>query len=222
MPVSRSDDELKRSSLDVYWRLRQVLVLSTFLDELRRKGQQRMSDPCDAAALEAFAVNARALLEFVWGTRAPKSGARPDDVLAVAWFDDGAWKPHEQPPHLGSLKQKVGKDIAHITLGASVPSGWLPRDEASALAAALAHFAELVSADRVTGNFKSAVPDAVVEWRIAIEADDQPLGFLAPAPLPVATPGNPTMRELRDSSKTAHPDVEAWRERKKAASDQCL
>jgi hypothetical protein len=81
-------------------------------------------------------------------------------VFAVDWFDGGDWKPYEPPPHLASLKKKVGKDIAHITLGADAPSGWQPRYEASGLASALAYFAERVSASRVGLNFKSAVPIA--------------------------------------------------------------
>ncbi len=220
----RNDDELKRLSHDVYWRLRQVLVLSTFLDGLRRNGQQRMHDPFDAAALEAFAINARALLDFIWRTRTPDAWprARPDDVFAVDWFDDGDWKPSEPPPHLASLKKKVGKDIAHITLGADAPSGWQPRYETSGLASALAYFAKRVPASRVGLNFKSAVPDAVAEWRIEIGADDEVFGLIAADPLlPAATPANPTMRELRDSSETTHPDVEALRDRK-VANDPCL
>jgi hypothetical protein len=58
-------------------------------------------------------------------------------MFAVDWFDGGDWKPYEPPPHLASLKKKVGKDLAHITLGADAPSGWQPRYEASGLASAV-------------------------------------------------------------------------------------
>ncbi|HXB15137.1 MAG TPA: hypothetical protein VNV44_05265 [Solirubrobacteraceae bacterium] len=221
MSAFRSDDELREASLHVFWRLRQLLSLSLHLGRLRRAGRVRMVEPLDAAALEAFAINARALIDFIWRTRDEKPTPRTTDLIAVDWFEPGQWNPYEQPPHLEPVRAKVGKDIAHLTLGPADPAGWQPQDEAHSLASAVAHFAMEVPAERVARDFRQAVEDSITEWRIEIDEGTPVFDFGSPPPIPVASPSNVTnATELRAPGYTtpSAPDVKAWRERQKKAA----
>src|SRR4051812_46472333 len=113
----RADAELRAQSPHVFWHLRQVLRLAAYLEDCRRDGRDVMEDELDAAALEAFLVSARALVEFFWGDRRTrKDGTRvyPDDARAADWFaaDLESWTPGEIPDELEPVSERVGWGVA--------------------------------------------------------------------------------------------------------------
>src|SRR3954454_2132671 len=102
----RTDAELRAQSPHVFWHLRQVLRLAEHLERCRRDGRDVMHDALDAAALEAIAVRARALVEFFWTPRKLRkdgSDRYPKDARAGDWFvgEPRPWEAGEMPAALG-------------------------------------------------------------------------------------------------------------------------
>jgi len=203
--MPRTDAELKDQSLHVFWHLRQVLHLSARLEDRRRAGTTVLVEPLDAAALEAFAVSARALADFFWRDREPISGPklRMTDAFAVDWLSRDEWDPGDKPVELERINNRVGQDIAHISyrrLDRSEERGWQPVEVAHRLAYWFARFAEWVQREhpeRVADDFQHEVSDAIVEWREQV-ATGGPIEHILHPPLPVATPAYPQdIRSLR-------------------------
>ena len=61
--------------------------------------------------LESFAIHSRNLLDFVWLEKPMK----PTDAVAADYFPEGDWKPPEQSERLSNLKDRVGKEIVHLS-----------------------------------------------------------------------------------------------------------
>ena len=184
-----------------------MLRLSAHLEHLRRAGQPVMASALDAAALEAFAVSARALIDFVWCDRTPGSiGApRDTDALAVDWFLDGEWDPGALPDELRVVRERVGFGVAHISfrrIDRSEEWGWKLVDIASPVAYWMACFVERVAPERVTADFRDEVEDELIAWRKEIDNPERPFAFLTDPPGPVGTPMHPeTIAALRVDSR---------------------
>jgi hypothetical protein len=61
--------------------------------------------------LESFAIHSRNLLDFVWLDEPMK----PTDAVAADYFPEGEWNPPEQSERLSKLKDRVGKEIVHLS-----------------------------------------------------------------------------------------------------------
>lgn len=67
-----------------------MLAMATHLGRRQDAGVSVMREPLDAAALEAFCVYARALIEFLWRDRHSRRGRpRTTDAVAGDWFPGG-------------------------------------------------------------------------------------------------------------------------------------
>lgn len=206
MAHTRSDDELRAQSTHAFWHLRQTLRLAVHVERRRRAGRNVMHDALDAAALEAFTISARALVEFFWADhKVRKDGTRlyPNDARAVDWFVGGTitWTPGPKPAVLGEFSKRVGWGVAHVSYRRIDPErewGWRPLDVAHHLASRFYDFASDAPAVRVTADFYSGVYREVMAYR---EQTDTPelFSWLHDPVGPVGTPGHATtVAALRD------------------------
>lgn len=106
------------------------------------------------AILESFLIHARCLLDFLYQTEKP----RKDDVVATDFFENPAElqsKLPPLPPVSSFLKQRTGKEIAHLTYGrldiTKEQKQWKIGDIHDQLAMAMAIFFE-------------CLPDHKVRW----------------------------------------------------------
>lgn len=103
------------------------------------------------ALLESFLIHARCLLDFLYQTEKP----RPDDVIADDFFEDPSifhkLLPHSIPA-AEYLKQRTGKEVAHLTYGrlkvSATEKVWNIGQIHDQLAEALAIFFECLTADQ--------------------------------------------------------------------------
>lgn len=200
--TARSPEELRAQSFHVLWSLRQLLALAAHLDKLSDHELSELRDPLDAAALEAFCVHARALIEFLWRDRTGRDGKRkPDrsDALAVDWFPNGVWQWMERdrsiPEDLRDVTGRTGWGVAHISYKRLRPekvAGWDHVRIANRIAYFFACFVDDVDDELVGEGFKDGAVAEVMKWR-----ESRPLELLSPAPNRVATPGNPSSWLLR-------------------------
>jgi|SRR5665811_253902 len=112
----RSDAELRDQSVHVLWEFRQCMRLARHLYDRRHGGVTEMVDPLDAAALEAFCLHSRALVEFLWRDR--NQGKRPmsQDAVAGDWFDTGSWRFEASlPDEVRDVHRRTGWGVAHIS-----------------------------------------------------------------------------------------------------------
>lgn len=85
--ISRPDAELRALSGHVLWHVQMLFSLSRLLEQRAQRAGQWLFAPEDAALLEAFAVHARALIEFLWRDKA----LRKTDGRAAHYFEPGEW-----------------------------------------------------------------------------------------------------------------------------------
>lgn len=191
----RDDAALRAQSPHVFWHLRQLLRLAAHLEQCRRDGRDVMHDAIDAAALEAFALSARALVEFFWGERRLRkdgTAVYPDDARAVDWLVDDPipWRPGPMPRELERLTERVGWGVAHVSFRRIDPAaewGWAHLDIAHRLASCFYDFASRVRPSRVSPDFERGVYAEVMDYRTKT-ADPHPFAF-PKRPQTVATPG---------------------------------
>jgi hypothetical protein len=191
--VTRDPDKLRRQSLHVFWHLRQVLGLSAHLERRRREGHDILLDPVDAGALEAFAINARALVDFFWRTRERHSGAWAHDAIADDWMTANHWDPGEVPAELRNVRAQAGAGVAHISyrrLDGSREWSWKHLDVAHRLAYWFACFADDADQSLLAENFREQSIRAIIEWR---QETEQPAIVFGGPPISVATPGDPSL-----------------------------
>jgi hypothetical protein len=194
--VQRDPRELRAQSLHVFWHLRQALRLATHVERCRRDGRDVLHDALDAAALEAFTVSARALIEFLWKERPTRKDGRPlypNDARAVDWFAGTPleWEPGEEPRDLERVSERVGWGVAHVSYRRIDPAeewGWHHLAISHHLASRFYDFAASAPADRVPDDFEREVCDEILEYRSAT-ASREPFEFLHNPPGPVGTPG---------------------------------
>jgi hypothetical protein len=201
----RDPDELRDQSFHVLWSVRQLLALAAHLDDRAQAGEPVMTDPLDAAALEAFCVHARALIEFLWRDRSGRTpGVRKDDAVSADWFEGGVWPWMQQdlrlPPELTGVEDRTGWGLAHLTykrLRPETVAGWDHVGIANRIAYFVAGFAEDVDPSLVGATFKAGVYELVMAWRFSRPRE------LFPPPRRVATPGSPSAWSVRPLSDPA-------------------
>ena len=157
--AGRIDDEhLHELSTHVFWHVRQLCRLAEHIEAQRRDGVAELSDPLDAAALEAFLVHGRALADFLWTPRNPWK----TDGWAAQFLADlpEPWPLTTWPPEMEDFANCVGWGMVHVThrpLDADVAWGWCHLRIVGRLAGGLLTFAEMVDPDRVAPGFADRV-----------------------------------------------------------------
>jgi hypothetical protein len=149
-----------------------------------------MKEPLDAAALEAFAVHARALIEFLWRDRQAKPKPRKSDALASDWFDGEIWRPEsELPEELRDVARRTGWGVAHISYTRQrLHPTWDLEGIAHRIAQRFATFAAEVNPDLVLPGFCYEAEKAIIDWRASF-----PSSFVSPPPQSIATPADPSL-----------------------------
>jgi hypothetical protein len=121
-------------------------------------------DPEDAALLEAFALHARALIEFLWHERS--KGWR-DNGRAEDYFAAGKWASTRRPMQstLDGVFQRASWGIIHIsyrrTHEAEDAQWWQFGHIAASVGRGLRVFLENVSSERVVPEFVDQAWDAM-------------------------------------------------------------
>ncbi len=159
-----------------------------------------MQDTLDAAALEAFAVSARALTEFFWADHVLRNdGSRcyPEDSRAPDWFFDepDPWDPGPQPSVLKEFVRRVGWGVAHVSYRRIDPQqewGWWHLEVSHHLASRFYDFARDAPTGRVTADFYEGVMAEVMDYREQ-SASQLPFAWLDDPAGPVGTPGHATL-----------------------------
>jgi hypothetical protein len=191
MATARSPEELKQQSVHVFWEFRQLMRLATHLYDRRAAGVVELVDPLDAAALEAFCIHARALVEFLWRDREHKPKADKRDAVASDWFEDGGWPHQTLPAELSDLERRTGFGVAHISynrINANEVWGWNHVEIAHRLAWRFAYFVQDVSDDLVHGQFKDEATAENLAFRTHMAAREP--WVLPPPSQPVGTPAH--------------------------------
>ncbi len=125
----------------------------------------------EMAMIEAFALHARALLDFF-----TKETGRGDDALAAEFFEPDEWAKLRPMPGewAHQIKRKrldrVGKQIAHLTYYKDVRA-WPVVQIAGDLGRVLSVFVKHVPADHVADDFKAAA------WRRSRSSRGSPRGM---------------------------------------------
>jgi hypothetical protein len=104
----RTDEELRAVAEHLYYEVGMFLNLAKVL-ATGALGEGSLNN----AVLESFTVHPRVLLEFLFG-----ENLRDDDVVADDFLgSEGRWAnlAGEIPPILNAVRQRVGKEIAHLT-----------------------------------------------------------------------------------------------------------
>jgi hypothetical protein len=198
----RSDSVLQDQSVHVLWQFRQLMRLATHLYDRRHEGVVEMVEPLDAAALEAFCLHARALIEFLWRDRAHPPRPRVDDAVAGDWFDAGTWRyePH-LPEEVRDVERRTGFGVAHISYKRINPAeawGWNHVEIAHRIASRFADFASDVPPHRVLRRFYDEAISENLNFRTNM-AEKEPGLFAAP-PLPIGTPAHASLWIVDDTS----------------------
>ena len=149
---TRADDELRAVSEHLQYEVGMFLTLA------RTLATGALGDGVlHNAALESFTVHARALLDFLF-----TDNAREDDVLADDFLGgQRTWAGirGDAPPILADVRQRVGKEVAHLTYGRLTVTPetklWLFRDIAEAVEAVLRRFLGAVPKSRLGPSWQA-------------------------------------------------------------------
>jgi hypothetical protein len=190
----RKPEKLRAQSVHVLWSLRQLLELAEHLQARHEEGVSVMVEPLDAAALEAFCVHARALIEFLWRDRKHRDDERPkprrENAVAADWFASGEWAYEpELPDELRDVSARTGWGVAHISydrLNGERPAGWDHVGIAHRIAHRFASFATDVDPAVVAAGFIDESYRMIIQWR-----GGQPFALLDPPPSLSASPAHP-------------------------------
>lgn len=108
------------------------------------------------ALVEAFAVHARGLSDFLFGT------PRDDDAAAEQFFGPGEWvalRGEDISPELKAVRRRTNKEIAHLTYSRlNVPEAsqsWMQHAIVLELQRVFFRFVERVDPELVTQGFKA-------------------------------------------------------------------
>jgi hypothetical protein len=165
-----------------------MLAAATHLGRRHDAGVTIMKDPVDAAMLDAFAVYARALIEFLWRDRRDRLGTpRATDAVAGDWFGDGSWQREPLPEELVGVADRTGWGTAHISYTRQREHPvWDHEMVAHRIAYRFAWFAEDASPQLVAPSFRNDADAAIVDWRLTL-----PWTMLPAPPRLSATPSFP-------------------------------
>jgi hypothetical protein len=113
--MRRTRVELQGVSDAVLYELQMLFGTAQVLrDEVQGPAQGTLPWPQKMACIEAFAIHARVLEEFLWD----KPNKRPDDAVAIDFFADGRWetiRERIQRAELDQLRNRAGHEIAHLS-----------------------------------------------------------------------------------------------------------
>jgi hypothetical protein len=185
--MERTPDELRAQSPHVLWSLRQMVAMATHLGRRHDAGVSIMQDAMDAAALEAFCVYARALIEFLWRDRRSRRGRpRKTDAVAGDWFPGGVWREDpELPEELVGVADRTGWGVAHISYTRQREhTYWNHEDITHRIAYRFACFVADVDPELVEPRFRETAEAAIIEWRGTL-----PFSVIPTGPRLSATPG---------------------------------
>ena len=142
----RTDEELRAVSEHLYYEVGMLLNLAKVL-ATGSLGNGTLEN----AALESFTVHARGLLDFLYA-----DNPREDDVVADDFLGgQGTWPGvrGDIPPILNDVRQRVGKEVAHLTYArlSVTPEAkqWLFLDIAGAMQTVLGRFLKAVPKERL-------------------------------------------------------------------------
>lgn len=119
--------------------------------------------------LEAFAIHARGLIEFLFRERG-ESGVRRADGLAADYFELHQWRALCPPKEatLEDVEGRVGKEIAHVTYGRTRLSDearqWPFAQIAGSVGRPLRVFIDNVADGRVIPGFRDDILAAMPEY----------------------------------------------------------
>lgn len=191
----RTSAELRDLSVHVLWHVRQLCRLGAHLKQRGAgEGTTELVDPLDAAALEAFLVHARALIEFLWRDAAPsppRRAPRDSDGLAADYFPEGGWPPLDEPEVLREQANTIGWGVLHVSYKRLEPAEawhWDHAKLALGVYGALLLFCERVNPDLVTASFRAQV-DHEFREHLGIKTP-RDVGRFGLTTQPVATPGH--------------------------------
>jgi hypothetical protein len=142
---TRTDDELRAVSEHLHYEAWMFLTLArAFATGVFGTG------PINNAALEAFTIHARGLLDFLFA-----EDPREDDVVAGDFLTGQDWPTirGEASPILDAVRKRVGKEVAHLTYARLVvkpeAKQWLFLDIAKAMEGLIGSFLAAVPKERL-------------------------------------------------------------------------
>lgn len=175
--------------------------LARHVYDRRHDGTTEMVDPLDAAALEAFCLHSRALVELLWRDR--NQGKRPmaQDAVAGDWFDAGTWRFEDLLPHeVRDVHRRTGWGVAHISYKRLDPAevwGWDHVAISHRLASRFNDFSEDAPRSRLHPDFRAEALKENLDFR-ANMAEKEHAFALSPNP-PIGTPIHPRRWIMRES-----------------------
>jgi len=190
----RKPEKLRAQSVHVLWHFRQLLAMAEHLQRRHDEGVSVLALPLDAAALEAFCVPARALIEFLWRDRKERDDPRPkprrENAVAADWFASGEWAYEaELPNEVRDVGARTGWGVAHISydrLSERKVEAWDFVDIAHRISHRFACFAADVDPALVAGHFRAEVDRLITDWRAQL-----PFALIGTPEYPSASPSDP-------------------------------
>jgi hypothetical protein len=185
--VRRTPQELRDFSEHLLYELQ---LLFRIADRLRAFAARPGEAPWEVemACIEAFAIHARGLEDFIWGD--PKERF-PDDAFASEYFAAGAWqelRERVQRSALDDVAARTGHEIAHLSHKRATEStderAWPFDVIAGVIGRAIRLFLEHVPRDNVVADFEARLRSTWPEYL------NQPVAVSFPpdgAPWSVAT-----------------------------------
>jgi hypothetical protein len=113
------------------------------------------------ALLDSFAIHVRNVIDFLF-VKEPKVAT---DAVAADYFDDD-WEPLEQSDHLARVKDRVGKEVVHLSYNQlAIPEdekGWQVIGIGPEILSAFVAFAESVPAESVPEGWRDRAYAATI------------------------------------------------------------
>lgn len=145
-------------------------MLFRLADRLRAHvdGKEPLPWDLEMACIEAFALHARVLIEFLWHD--PQPNARfPDDAFAADYFQAGEWaklRALVQDSQLAGVKVRTGREVAHLSYARteSEASDWPFDSLAGVFGRAFRLFLENVPKGVVSSDFEVRIRSVWPEY----------------------------------------------------------
>lgn len=156
--VERTPEELRDFSGHLLYELQLLFRLADRLRAFAASPEDALWE-VEMACIEAFAIHARALEEFVWGDPRQRF---PDDAFASEYFAPGVWEEQRRRVQRSALDEvavRTGREVAHLShkrAGSSpVERSWPFDVIAGVIGRAFRLFLENVPGENVTPDFEA-------------------------------------------------------------------